>query len=140
MKNHSMKKFAEKVFSTKKRTVIAAGLVCLILLLLSSWYAANFNDARLVVPTDFSEYTFTAKDLPMTCSVILMCLYTFYLMALILWTAVRNQKHVRETQTTRRINPKFGFLGFHGLLDLQPEQKHQPVHVLYVFRILWFFL
>lgn len=116
MKNHSMKKFAEKVFSTKKRTVIAAGLVCLILLLLSSWYAVNFNDARLVVPTDFSEYTFTAKDLPMTCSVFLMCLYIFYLMALILWTAVRNQKHVRETQTTRRINPKFGFLGFLGFV------------------------
>lgn len=121
MKNHSMKKtsmkkFGEKVFSAKKRTVIAAGLVCLILLLLSSWYAVNFNDARLVVPTDFSKYTFTVKDLPMTCSVILMCLYFFYLMALILWTAVRNQKHVRETQTTRRISPRFGFLGFLGFV------------------------
>ncbi|MDE7341521.1 MAG: DUF3796 domain-containing protein [Lachnospiraceae bacterium] len=65
---------------------------------------------------DFSEYTFTVKDLPMTCSVTLICLYIFYLIALILWTAVRNQKYVRETQTTRKISPRFGFLGFFGFM------------------------
>lgn len=116
MKNSFFKRLAERIFSAKKKTIITAGLLCLALLLISSWYAVNFNDARLVAPTGFPEYTFTVKDLPMACSVILMSLYIFYLIALILWTAVRNQKHVRETQTTRSISPKFGFLGFLGFL------------------------
>ena len=116
MKKSSMKRFAAKIFSAKKKTIIAAGLICLALILISSWYAVNYNNAGLVIPTDFSEYTFTIKDLPMTCSVILMNLYIFYLLALILRTAVRNQKLVKETQTTRKISPKFGFLGFLGFM------------------------
>lgn len=116
IKNSFFKKLAEKIFSAKKKTIITIGLLCLALLLISSWYAVSFNDAGLVAPTNFPEDTFTVKDLPMTCSVILMNLYIFYLLALILWASVRNQKHVRETQTTRRISPRFGFLGFLGFL------------------------
>jgi len=101
-----MKNFVAKLFSAKKKTIITTGIAFLALLLISSWYAVNFNDSRLVVPMDFAEYAFTIKDLPMICSVILMNLYFFYLAALIFRTAVRNQKQVKETQTTRRISPR----------------------------------
>ena len=55
----------------KKKDValIIAGVVCIVLLLVSSWYSITFNDSRLVVPMNFSEYTFCMKDLPMICSV-----------------------------------------------------------------------
>lgn len=145
MKNFSIKKLAEKIFSAKKKTIITIGLLCLALLLISSWYAVSFNDAGLVASANFPEYTFTVKDLPMTCSVILMSLYIFYLIALILWTSVRNQKHVRETQTTRRISLRFGFLGFLGFLGFMGFWTYSqnkdigPFMFFLFFGFFWFF-
>lgn len=134
-----MKKFTEKIFSAKKKTVIITGIICLALLLVSSWYAVNFNDSRLVVPTDLAKYVFTSKDLPMICSIILMDLYFFYLLALIFRTAVRNQKQVKETQTTRRINPRFGFLGFFGILGFMGFWTYSQNKAIYPFMFFMFF-
>ena len=49
----------------KKKFLLFGGLVCL----LSSWYSVRFNDAQLVVPMDFSTYTFHPQDLPMLLSI-----------------------------------------------------------------------
>lgn len=100
----------------KALAVIGPGLFCLALDFAASWYAVTYNDSRLVAPMDFSEYAFTAKDLPMICSITLTCLYIFFLLFLIVRTAFRNQKQVRQTQTTRKISPKLGFLGFLGFM------------------------
>ena len=59
----------------KAAALIIAGVVFLVLLLASSWYSVTFNESRLVVPINLSEYTFRMKDLPMICSVSLFCLY-----------------------------------------------------------------
>lgn len=139
MKKFSMKNLTVKIFSVRKKTVILTGLLCLALTLFSSWYAVNFNDAGLVEPTDFSEYTFTVKDLPMICSVILMNLYIFYLLALIFRISVRNQKQVRETNTTRRINPGFGFLGFLGFLGFMGFWTYSQNKTIYPLMFFLFF-
>ncbi len=102
----------------KKKDValIIAGVVCIVLLLVSSWYSITFNDSRLVVPMNFSEYTFCMKDLPMICSVSLFCLYIFYLCVLLIKGIIKNNKSQFSNQYTRKINPKLGYLGFLGLI------------------------
>ena len=102
----------------KKKDValIIAGVVCIVLLLVSSWYSITFNDSRLVVPMNFSEYTFCMKDLPMICSVSLFCLYIFYLCVLLIKGIIKNNKNQFSNQYTRKINPKLGYLGFLGLI------------------------
>lgn len=57
------------------KITIFFGVVCTLLVALSSWYAVNFNESRLVAPMDFSEYTFRMKDLPMIVSIALLGLY-----------------------------------------------------------------
>ena len=102
----------------KKKDValIIAGVVCIVLLLVSSWYSITFNDSRLVVPMNFSEYTFCMKDLPMICSVSLFCLYIFYSCVLLIKGIIKNNKSQFSNQYTRKINPKLGYLGFLGLI------------------------
>lgn len=134
-----MKNFITKLFSTKKKTVIITGSLCLILLLISSWYDINFNDARVVAPMDSSNYVFAVTDLPLTGSVILMSLYIFYLIALIFRTAVRNQKQVKETQTTRKISPKFGFMGFLGFMGFMGFWTYSQNKSVYPFMFFLFF-
>lgn len=88
----------------REKVLVGAGAACLLLLLASVWYAVTFNESRLVVPMELSEYEFTVKDLPMIVSVILMTLYAIVLIVL---TTVSNKKK----SITRKINPKLGFLG-----------------------------
>lgn len=138
-----MKHSSTTPFSPKKKalTVIGLGLACLALDFAASWYAVTYNDSRLVAPMD-SKYVFVAKDLPMTCSVTLTCLYFVYLLVLIVRTAVRNQKHVRQTQTTRKINPKFGilgFLGFLGFMGFWSYAQDKNIHPFMFFMFFGFF-
>lgn len=61
-----------------KRTVkifIACGAGCILLLLLSSWYAVTFQQGRLVSPVRFEDYSFRVQDLPMILSLSLLSLY-----------------------------------------------------------------
>ena len=60
--------------ANKVKWAIAGGVLCVLLLLLSVWYAATFNGGRLVEPMDFSTYTFQVRDLPMLCSTALFTL------------------------------------------------------------------
>lgn len=117
----------------KKRVKILVGLgvVCLLLLLASVWYAVTFNESRLVVPMDLSTYDFTVKDLPMIISVILVTLYACVLVVMI--SAANRKKNV-----TRKLNPKLGFLGFLGLLGFlgfwaYPAQKAAAPFMWFIF-------
>lgn len=98
----------------KTKLTIFFGVVCALLVVVSSWYAVIFNESRLVAPMDFSEYTFRMKDLPMIVSTALLGLYILYLFILLVRGIIINKRKGVTVQSTRTINPKLGFLGFFG--------------------------
>ena len=51
--------------TNKKKIWIGCGILCVLSVLLSLWYAVTYNDSRLVVPMDFKDYVLDIKDLPM---------------------------------------------------------------------------
>lgn len=95
---------------------IGSGIFCLTALLLSIWYAVSFNDSRLVAPMDFGSYNFTLKDLPMILSVALICVYVFALFIQLFVRIGKSRKNAADTNMTRKVNPKLGFLGLFGFL------------------------
>lgn len=101
---------------SKVKFTIIQGVVVVLLLVASVWYSIQFNDWRLVVPTDFSTYEFVPQDLPMLISTTLFVLYVLYLAVLILRAAVAEKRRQKTANTTRRLNPKLGLLGFAGFL------------------------
>ena len=50
--------------TSKKKIWIGCGILCVLIVLLSSWYAVAYNDSRLVVSMDFKDYVFDIKDFP----------------------------------------------------------------------------
>lgn len=102
--------------STKQ--IIIAGLFCLAALAASCVYAVACNDSRLVAPMDFSEYAFTPKDLPMLASMLLIAAYFLFLFVRLLAAILARKKAEAVSRTTRRLNPKLGYLGLLGLLGL----------------------
>ena len=48
----------------KKRTklTICLGVICALLVAISSWYTIAFNNSRFIVPMDLSEYVFRVQD------------------------------------------------------------------------------
>ena len=58
----------------KKRTklTICLGVICALLVAISSWYTIAFNNSRFIVPMDLSEYVFRVQDLPMIISGVLL--------------------------------------------------------------------
>lgn len=100
----------------KVRILIGCGIFCVLLMLVSSWYAVKFNDSRLVVPMDFNSYSFQVKDLSMIISISLTCIYVFTLFITLIVSIGRNRNRIERTNTTRKLNPKLGFLGLLGFL------------------------
>lgn len=102
----------------KKNTkiLIGAGMICILLLLISSRYAVVYNHSRLVIPTDFGNYKFQARDLPMVLSIALMSIYIFSLLVLCIRKLIKNNRQAAMTNTTPKLNPKLGVLGFLGFL------------------------
>lgn len=98
------------------KQLMIIGAVCVLVLVLSSWYSVVYNDSRLVVPMDFSSYSFQIKDLPMILSIIVFAVYIFYLFISLFLTAVKRNQAANESNITRRLNPRLGYLGFLGLL------------------------
>lgn len=100
------------------KIMIGCGIACLLLLLISSWYAITFDHARLVTPVDLQNYTFQLQDLPMIVSVSLTCVYGGALLVMIFRGAIRNRQQSGETGITRKLEPKLGILGVLGFLGL----------------------
>ncbi len=100
----------------KMKIWVACGIFCVLSVLISSWYAVTFNDSRLVVPMDCTDYVFHIKDLPMIVSVSCTCLYVLSLFTMLFIYVKRKQRQVEETNITRKINPRLGFLGVLGFL------------------------
>ena len=100
----------------KIKMLIAGGIFCILMMFFASWHAITFNGSRLVVPMDFESYTFQIKDLPMIISIFLTCSYVVSLFVVLFINIGKRQKEVVQTNTTRKINPKWGFLGLMGFL------------------------
>lgn len=105
------------------KLTIFAGVVCALLVVLSSWYTITFNDSRFIAPMNLSEYTFRTKDLPMIVSGLLLVLYILYLCVLLVRGIIINKRKGVTGQSTRTINPKWGFLGFFGFFGFFYEGK-----------------
>ena len=100
----------------KERTklTICLGVICALLVAISSWYTIAFNNSRFIVPMDLSEYVFSVQDLPMIISSILLALYIVYLVVLLLRVTLTNKRKELTVKSTRAVNPKLGFLGLLG--------------------------
>lgn len=100
----------------KKRTklTICIGVICALLVAISSWYTIAFNNSRFIVPMDLSEYVFRVQDLPMIISGVLLALYIVFLVVLLLRATLTNKRKELTMKSTRAVNPKLGFLGLLG--------------------------
>ena len=102
--------------TSKKKIWIGCGILCVLSVFLSSWYAVAYNDSRLVVPMDFKDYVFDIKDLPMIVSIFLVCVYLAALFVMLFIHGRKKRRQAKETDVTRKINPKLGCLGVLGFL------------------------
>lgn len=121
------------------KLTIFAGVVCALLVVLSSWYTITFNDSRFIAPMNFSEYTFRTKDLPMIVSGLLLVLYILYLCVLLVRGIITNKRKGVTGQSTRTINPKWGFLGFLGFFGFFGFWTYSVDRTIFPFVFFMFF-
>lgn len=95
---------------------LVTGAACVLLMVLASGYSLLYNEGRLVRPTDLSTFHFRLADLPMILALAAVIGYVVALCVLAFLTALRRNEGVKETNTTRTLNPKLGLLGFAGFL------------------------
>lgn len=127
-----MKKFNAKLTA-------ALGVIVVLLLGVSNWYAIHFNDWRLVAPTDFSTYEFRPQDLPMLISVGLFILYVLYLGVLLVGAVIAERQRQMSTKTTRKLNPRLGLLGFLGFFGFLGFWTYNTTHTVFPFVFFVFF-
>ncbi len=124
---------------TNVKRVVFLGALCVAVNLASAWYSVTFNDARLVKPMDFSEYRFQIQDLPEILSIIFILAYAGYLFLLLIRSIFAEKNRKTETQTTRRINPKYGLFGFFGLFGFLGFWTYHVDKTVYPFVFFLFF-
>lgn len=125
-----------KTFHWKRAVVL--GVVCVLLLVAASWYSVTYNEARLVVPMDFSTYVFRVQDLPMLLSLLLLILYLLYLVVQVVRTfAARSNRP--SGPFTRTVNPKLGLLGFLGFLGFFGFWTYSVSQAVFPFVFFLFF-
>lgn len=124
---------------TNVRRIIVSGIASILLLAASVWYSVTFNDSRLVKPMEFSEYTFQIQDLPMILSVILWMVYLVCLFFLLVRARLAEKSRETQTQTTRRINPKYGFFGFFGFFGFMGFWTYSVDKTVFPFVFFLFF-
>lgn len=100
----------------KAKILIGSGVICVLLLLISSWYAITFQDSRFVAPMDFDHYTFQVQDLPMIFSISLFCIYVLTLLVILFFSVIQYRQKMENTNTMRKLNPKLGLMGLFGFL------------------------
>lgn len=121
------------------------GVFCVILALLSTWYAVKFNDSRLVAPTDFSTFVYSVKDIPMIVSLVCIIAYGIALLITLFVCIWKVSRQVSKTNTTRRLSPKFGwlglcgFLGFLGFWTFKIDGSYDPFVFFIFFGFFGFF-
>lgn len=125
--------------TNKMKIWIGCGIVCVLSVLLSLWYAITFNHSRLVVPMDFKNYVFGIRDLPMIVSVSLSCIYLVALFVMLSIHAGKKQRQAEKTGITRKINPKLGCLGVLGFLGFAGFWTYSVDGTVFPFAFFLFF-
>ena len=125
--------------TNKMKIWIGCGIVCVLSVFLSLWYAIAFNDSRLVVPMDFKNYVFEIRDLPMIVSVSFTCIYLVGLFVMLFIHAGKKQRQAEETAITRKINPKLGYLGVLGFLGFAGFWTYSVDGTVFPFSFFLFF-
>ncbi len=125
--------------TNKKKIWIGCGILCMLIGLISVWYAVTFNDSRLVAPMDFKNYVFDIRDLPMIVSVFLTCIYLVTLFVMLFIRAGKKQSQAEETAITRKINPRLGFLGILGFLGFAGFWTYPVDGTIFPFAFFLFF-
>lgn len=125
--------------TNKIKIWIGCGIVCVLSVLLSLWYAITFNDSRLVAPMDFKNYVFEIRDLPMIVSVSLTCIYLVALFVMLSIHAGKKQRQAEKTGITRKINPKLGCLGVLGFLGFAGFWTYSADGTVFPFAFFLFF-
>ena len=125
----------------KKRTklTICLGVICALLVAISSWYTIAFNNSRFIVPMDLSEYVFRVQDLPMIISGILITFYVLYLVVLLIQVIAVNKRKGNNATITRNLNPKLGFLGFLGFFGFLGFWTYSVDKTIFPFVFFLFF-
>ncbi len=123
----------------KKKIWIGCGILCVLSVLLSSWYAVIYNDSRLIVPMGFKDYVFDIRDLPMIVSVSLTCVYLVVLFVMLFIHVGKKQRQAEETGVTRKINPKLGCLGVLGFLGFAGFWTYPVDGTVFPFAFFLFF-
>lgn len=103
---------------SRKKVLILLGVICIMMLIVSSYYASVFNDSRLLEPMELSEYQFTPRDLPMLLSTALTIIYLVILFISVADAIIGENKAIRQENTARTVSPKRGYLGFLGFIGL----------------------
>jgi amino acid transporter len=121
----------------KKKTIkrlVWLGVICALLVAISSWYTITYNDWRFIVPMNLSEYVFRVQDLPMIVSTTLLTLYILCLFAVLF---VAKKRKEDNAQFTRAVNPRMGFLGFLGFAGFLGFWTYSVDQTISTF---WFFI
>lgn len=116
--------------------MIAWGAATALLLAGAIWQAETYNEGRLVAPMDFSVYQFRAADLPMLLALGMVCIYVITLFILLFR---KNLRLCGETNTTRKLNPRLGYLGFLGLLGFAGFWTYSVDKTVFPFCFFMFF-
>ncbi len=122
--------------------MILLGILCALLVAVSSWYSVVYNDARFVAPMEGAGYTFRVKDLPMIISGVLTALYLLYLLAMLIPAVLRMNRRQKNSLFTRSVNPWmgiFGFFGFFGFLGFWTYNVDKTIFPFLFFMFFGFF-
>lgn len=123
----------------KTKLTVFMGVICILLISVSSWYAIKYNDSRIIKKMELSEYTFQIKDLPMIISILLFALYFIYLFVLLTQAVIANKYKAAAAQSTRTLNPKMGFLGFFGFFGFLGFWTYSVDKTIFPFIFFMFF-
>lgn len=123
----------------KTKLTVFLGVVCALLVAVSTWYSVFFNDSRFVAPMDFSEYTFQVQDLPMIISGVVLVAYILYLFVLLVGMIATNKQRETAAKLTRTVNPKLGFLGFLGFAGFLGFWTYSVDKTIFPFVFFMFF-
>lgn len=98
----------------KMKNIVIMGIVCALATAAACVYSVLYNQSRFVKPMDLSQYVWRIEDTPMIACGVLVALYALYVAVTVIKYRMKNIGTV--SQTTRKINPKLGYLGFFGFL------------------------
>ena len=129
----------DDIMKNNTKHTIILGVICTLLAAAASWYTITFNDSRLIVPMDLSEYVFRVQDLPMIISGILITLYVLYLFVLLVKAIDTKKKIEKTSQFARAVSPKLGFLGFAGFLGFLGFWTYSIDKTIFPFIFFMFF-